>query len=56
MPHPKDILDSMYGEAYYSFLDGASAYWAIEMTNRTNTGQLSLHLKGCLNSTGCRLD
>ena len=25
MPHPKDILDRMHGDSYYSFLDGASA-------------------------------
>ena len=31
MSHPRDILDRMYGESYYSFLDGASAYWAIEI-------------------------
>ena len=31
MPHPRDILDRMYGDSYYSFLDGASAYWAIEI-------------------------
>ena len=31
MPHPKDILDRMFGDTYFSFLDGASAYWAIEI-------------------------
>ena len=31
MPHPKDILDRMFGDAYFSFWDGASAYWAIEI-------------------------
>ena len=31
MPHPRDILDPMHGDSYYSFLDGASAYWAIEI-------------------------
>ena len=31
MPHPKDILDRMFGDSYFSFLDGASAYWAIEI-------------------------
>lgn len=31
MPHPRDILDRMYGDTHYSFLDGASAYWAFEI-------------------------
>ena len=31
MPHPRDILDRMHGDSYYSFFDGASAYWAIEI-------------------------
>ena len=31
MPTPSDILDKMHGDNYFSFLDGASAYWAVEM-------------------------
>ena len=31
MPHPKDIMDRMYGDTHYSFLDGASAYWSVEI-------------------------
>ena len=31
MPTPNDILDKMHGDNYFSFLDGASAYWAVEM-------------------------
>ena len=30
-PHPKDIMDRMYGDTRYSFLDGASAYWSVEI-------------------------
>ena len=31
MSHPKDIMDRMYGDTHYSFLDGASAYWSVEI-------------------------
>ena len=29
MPNPRDILDSVHGDKYYSSLDCASAYWAV---------------------------
>ena len=29
MPNPRDILDSLLGDNYYSSLDCASAYWAV---------------------------
>ena len=32
MPHPKYILNKLYGDTYFSFLDGASAYWAIKIS------------------------
>ena len=31
MPHPKDIMDRVYGDTHYSVLDGASAYWSVEI-------------------------
>ena len=31
MPLPKDILDWMHGDKFYSFLGGASAYWSIQI-------------------------
>ena len=31
MPNPRDILDSLDGDRYYSSLDCASAYWAVEI-------------------------
>ena len=31
MPNSKDILDRMSGHSYFSFIDGASAYWSIEV-------------------------
>ena len=31
MPNPRDILDRLHGDTYFSTLDCASAYWAIEI-------------------------
>ena len=46
MPHPKDILDKMHGDSYYSFLDGASAYWAIEIKEEDRYKTAFTTLKG----------
>ena len=37
MPHPKDILYRMFGDTYFSLLDEASAYWAIEEEDKFKT-------------------
>ena len=34
IPHPKDILDRMFGDTYFSFFDGAPAYCAIEIAEK----------------------
>ena len=31
MPNPRDILDRLNGDVYFTTLDCASAYWAIEI-------------------------
>ena len=31
MPNAKDILDRICNHSYFSFVDGASAYWSIEV-------------------------
>ena len=31
MPNAKDIMDTMYGQNYFSFIESASAFWSIEV-------------------------
>ena len=31
-PDPQSILDKMYGDNYFSFMDAASAYWSVQMS------------------------
>ena len=53
MPHPRDILDRMHGDSYYSFLDGASAYWAIEINEEDKYKTALQHQEAYLNSIVC---
>ena len=55
MPHPRDILDRMHGDSYYSFLDGASAYWAIEIDEEDKYKTSFVTPKDYSNLIGCHL-
>ena len=55
MPNPRDILDRMHGDTHYSFLDGASAYWAVEINEVDKFKKAFAHRRDYLNVIGCLL-